>query len=320
MLRRSISTQTLKREPRGGKLPDLEAAMNDLIDTPPNMTKFWVSWRLALAWLISIIIVIMLGQVRVSTDAEFTFASLVLLPVLFMSWIGGARHGFLMAMFAAVMWGVADIFSEKVFSAWWVPWANSATRLMTYCLVVYFVAQIRLGFEQVQAHASQDALTGLQNRRAFIEAGEVEVERSKRYAHSMAVVFLDLDNFKQLNDSKGHDAGDAALKATAKALRMALRSNDQIARLGGDEFAILLPEIEYSAAVDAGQKILLVVNRALECFPPVKVSVGVAWFGVADRAFAAMIEAADELMYEAKKSGKNCATSRAYRYGKQSAA
>ena len=84
-------------------------------------------------------------------------------------------------------------------------------------------------------------LTGLQNRRAFLDVGESETERSKRYARSLSVVSLDLDNFKQLNDTKGHDVGYVALRVTAKALLGTLRASDRVARLGGDEFAILLP-------------------------------------------------------------------------------
>lgn len=176
---------------------------------------------------------------------------------------------------------------------------------MTYSLVALLAAQARLQFERERQNATQDALTGLQNRRAFLEIGASEVERSKRYAHPLAVVFLDLDDFKQLNDTKGHDAGDVALRATAGALLGALRSVDRVARLGGDEFAVLLPEIRYDAAVEAGRKISIAVNNALGDFPPVRASIGVAWFEEVDRAFPAMLKAADELMYEAKESGKH---------------
>ncbi|MEN6587526.1 MAG: GGDEF domain-containing protein, partial [Sulfuricella sp.] len=131
-----------------------------------------------------------------------------------------------------------------------------------------------------------------------------EVERAKRYARPLTVIFLDLDDFKQLTDTKGHNAGDAALQATAKALLSTLRSSDRVARMGGDEFAVLLPEIGYDAAVEAGRKISIAVSKALEAFAPVKASLGIAWFGEADRMFPEMLKAADGLMYEGKESGK----------------
>jgi diguanylate cyclase (GGDEF)-like protein len=166
-------------------------------------------------------------------------------------------------------------------------------------------AQLRLQFEQEHEYATRDALTGLQNRRAFLDTGSAEVERSKRYGHSLAVIFLDLDNFKQLNDSQGHDIGDAALRAIANALLGTLRTHDLVARLGGDEFSILLPEIDYDAAVVTAHKISHAVKQALLDYPPVTGSIGVAWFGDVDHSFAEMMKAADALMYEAKVGGKD---------------
>lgn len=266
---------------------------------------FWTGWRRWAAWSICVSAIFLLGELRAVTDADFTFASLAILPVLVIAWIDGKKNGLLVAFLAAAMWAVADMVSERQFSTPWIPWANAVTRLMTYGLVALLAAQVRLQFEREHEHATQDSLTGLKNRRAFLEAGASEVVRSKRYAHPLAVVFMDLDDFKQLNDTKGHDAGDAALQATAKALHGALRSSDRVARLGGDEFAVLLPEIGYDAAVEAGRKISVAVNAALEDFPPVKVSIGIAWFGESDRLFPAMLKAADELMYEVKESGKH---------------
>jgi diguanylate cyclase (GGDEF)-like protein len=277
------------------------------------LTTPWSGWRRWAAWSACGSAIFLLGLLRTATDADFTFASLVVLPVLAIAWIGGKRDGLVVAFLASTVWIVGDITaSERQFSAEWVPWANAVTRLMTYSLVVLLAAKIRRQLAKEHEYATRDALTGLQNRRAFLEAGAAEVERAKRYGHSMAVIFLDLDDFKQLNDSKGHDAGDAALRATAKALIAALRSSDRIARLGGDEFAVLLPEIECAAASEAGRKVLLAVNAALQAFAPVKASIGIAWFMEADRLLPAMLKAADELMYEVKESGKHDMRSRSF--------
>ena len=272
----------------------------------------WTGWRRWAAWSICVSALFLLGVLRMETDAEFTFASLALLPVLVIAWIGGRWNGLSIALLAAVMWNVADIASERQFSAPWIPWANAVTRLMTYSLVALLAAQVRLQLEREHELATSDPLTRLQNRRAFLDAGAFEVDRSKRYGHPLAVVFLDLDDFKQLNDTKGHDAGDTALRATAGALLGVLRSSDRVARMGGDEFAVLLPEIGYDAAIDAGQKISIAVNNALRDFPPVRGSIGVAWFEDAHHTFPAMLKAADELMYEAKESGKGDMRSRRF--------
>jgi diguanylate cyclase (GGDEF)-like protein len=272
---------------------------------PFLLPTFWIGWRRWAAWLICIGTIFLLAALRIATDAELVFASSALLPVIVIAWIGGARNGLVIACVAAAIWSISDIATGQELSSRWILWTNAVTRLLGYSGVALLVARIRLLLEREHEQASLDYLTGLLNRRAFLAAGEAEVERSRRYRHPMAVVFLDLDDFKQLNDSQGHMRGDAALRATARGLISTLRSGDQVARLGGDEFAILLPEIGYEAAVETGRKISMAASKVLEAFPPVRESIGVAWFEAADRPFLAMLEAADELMYEVKQGGKD---------------
>ncbi|RFC34053.1 MAG: diguanylate cyclase (GGDEF) domain-containing protein [Candidatus Nitrotoga sp. SPKER] len=267
-------------------------------------------WRLWIVWVICVSVFFLIIKFRIATYAEFDFASLAVLPVLVITWISGKKNGLIMAVLASTISLVGDIASERQYSFQWIPWVNALTHLMTYSLVALLANQVRLQFEREHERATRDALTGLHNRRAFLEAGTLEVERTKRYAHPLAVIILDLDDFKQLNDTKGHEAGDAALRATAIALRSISRSSDRVARLGGDEFAVLLLEIGYEAAIEAGRKISTAVDTALHGFPPVKGSIGIAWFGEADRPFPAMLKAADELMYEVKKNGKGNVRSR----------
>jgi len=274
------------------------------------ISAFWTGWRRWAVWLICIGSIFLLGALRAATDAELAFASLALLPVLVIAWIAGKRNGLFMAFLAASMWAVADFASERQFSAPWIPWANAVTRFLTYSLLALLAGQLRLQFELEYERATHDPLTGLQNRRAFLETGAEEVARSKRYSHPIGVIFLDLDEFKKLNDTMGHETGDHALCRAADALRAALRTSDRVARLGGDEFAILLPETGYDAALEAGRKASAAAKAALAQFPPVTASVGVAWFESADRPFPEMIKTADDLMYEVKKSGKGRMLSR----------
>lgn len=202
-------------------------------------------------------------MIRVKTDAEFAFASLVLLPVIVVAWFGGKRYGVFLAFIASIMWLMSDLTSNQQFSFSWIPWVNAFTRMTIYSFLAFLIALVHqlLGSERKQA--THDFLTGLQNRRGFLEKGNAEVVRSKRYGHPLAVFFLDLDNFKSLNDTKGHDVGDEALRATARALQKSLRASDQIARLGGDEFAAILPEIDYDSAVETMRKVHTDINNAL---------------------------------------------------------
>lgn len=268
------------------------------------LANVWVGWQRWLLLLASIITIFLLGLVRLKTDAEFAFASLALLPVIMIAWFGGKRYGIFLAFIASIMWLIADIATIQQFSSSWIPWANALTRLAIYSLIAFLLAVVRQQLLREREHATQDVLTGLQNRRAFLEKGNAEVVRSKRYSHPLTVFFLDLDNFKSLNDTKGHDVGDAALRTTARVLRKSLRASDQVARLGGDEFAAILPETDYASAVETMRKVHADINNALLGFTPVKASIGVACFEKAEFTFSEMLKSADELMYEVKVNGK----------------
>ena len=275
------------------------------------LARTWTGWRYWVALLLGCGIIILLGVFRIQTQASFAVTSLVILPILVVTWMGNGNAGLLMAVTATGMWAVTDVSTTSQSNTAWIHWINALTRLSVYSLVVLITAFIRQRFEAIHNLATHDALTGLQNRRGFLDSGAAEAERSRRYSRPLAVVFIDLDNFKQLNDTKGHHAGDHALKAVANALKNGVRSTDQVARLGGDEFAALLPEIGYHEAIQTVNKVFGEMNHALNAFPPVATSVGVIWFEVAERAFPQMLQAADELMYEVKASGKGNVRSRA---------
>lgn len=266
------------------------------------LSNFWIGWKRWAVWSVCLLMIITVGMLRAKTDVELT--SLALIPVLIISWIGGQWNGLVMSLLSVGLWLIGDFSKMQFHNNSWIIWMNATTRFITYGLVAYLIAKIQRQFVSAFQLASLDPLTGLHNRRSFLNFGLSEVSRSIRYSHSLAIAFLDLDNFKKLNDSKGHDVGDVALQAIAKTLTENLRANDRITRLGGDEFAILLPEIQYEEAIEVGHKISNTVNTVLYDFPPVTGSIGIAWFGVADRTFHEMLKVADQLMYEVKASGK----------------
>lgn len=263
------------------------------------------SWRLRLAfWLSGMAITAVLTFLRVTTDAEFAFMSFVILPVLLIAWFGKRWEGIAFSAVASTLWAGADLLAGRQFSMAWVPLVNGLTRFAVFALIAYLTAMLRIVLLRQRDEARRDALTGLLNRRAFHEVGIDESERAKRHNYPLAIAFLDLDNFKQLNDIKGHKAGDRALKAVALTMSKSLRTTDRIARLGGDEFAVILPEVGFEAACDSGRRLANAINNAMRMFPPVSVSVGIAWFEHQERTFAQMLDAADGLMYEVKNAGK----------------
>ena len=218
-----------------------------------------------LAWLAGVGAVIALAFLRTQTEAEYGIASAVLLPIVAVTWLSGRTSGLLLTAVAMVAWTVADVASGLRFNTWWAPYVNGVTRFLTYSFVTLVVSRLRGSLVRERLLSSYDALTGVLNRRTFLEAGASEVDRARRYRHPLAVAFLDLDNFKSVNDSEGHHA----------------------------------------EAHEAATKLADTLRRRLAHYPPVSASIGIAWFAGADREFAEMLRAADALMYAIKKDGKN---------------
>jgi diguanylate cyclase (GGDEF)-like protein len=173
-------------------------------------------------------------------------------------------------------------------------------------------ARIQAQRSELHGLASNDGLTGLLNRRAFQDELEAELERSTRYGHRTAVLLLDVDHFKRVNDTLGHPAGDAVLQAVAEQVTAAVRGVDRVARWGGEEFAILLPETEEQAARRVAERVVDLVGRRVVLVGgqrvQVTVSVGVAVHDPLERAVTTadqLVDLADGALYEAKGAGRN---------------
>jgi diguanylate cyclase (GGDEF)-like protein/PAS domain S-box-containing protein len=156
-----------------------------------------------------------------------------------------------------------------------------------------------------------DFLTGIPNRRMFHQALTLEGKRSRRYGRPVTLVYIDVDNFKHLNDHYGHATGDDLLKTIGMTLETSVRSTDMAARLGGDEFAVLLPETDETSAGVIVAKLRQNLNTAIAPRGwPVTFSFGVVTFPIALDSMEEMIKRADEFMYEAKRGGKSAVVSR----------
>jgi len=172
----------------------------------------------------------------------------------------------------------------------------------------------RLSEQQVQYHTTYDALTGLPNRRLLLTHLRNELSRSRRHGHYSALLFIDLDNFKTINDSLGHSVGDELLKIVAQRITESTRQEDSVARMGGDEFIIILTELSdtIELATDkarvSAEKISLclsapceIENHELHVTP----SIGVSLFPKPDTKADDILKQADTAMYMAKASGRN---------------
>ena len=173
---------------------------------------------------------------------------------------------------------------------------------------------LKLGesLEALRRLATRDQLTGLLNRREFDRILEEEAERARRFGHPFALVMVDVDHFKGINDAHGHPVGDVVLREVAKRLSDQVRTVDRVARFGGEEFAIVVMESDRAAALETAQRICAAVQGvpvlAHDMLPlMVTVSAGVASLPQDAGTPEALIAAADKALYAAKAAGRNCA-------------
>jgi diguanylate cyclase (GGDEF)-like protein len=174
-------------------------------------------------------------------------------------------------------------------------------------LVALVVAQF---VSQLQNASRQDALTGLLNRRAFDEALDAEVQRSRRMGEAFSVLMIDVDRFKDINDRHGHAAGDRALQHLGTLLAAHMRDIDRVGRYGGEEFVVLLPATMQPEAVITAERL----RQKIQALPPrwqdrplaLSVSIGVSqWRGQGDDV-PSLLARADAALYRAKQAGRNC--------------
>ena len=162
---------------------------------------------------------------------------------------------------------------------------------------------------ELKRQASQDSLTGLKNRRRFEEELRAELARSHRYGEPGALLMLDVDRFKRVNDTVGHAGGDRVLADIAEILRARARETDAIARIGGDEFAVVLPSCGLAEARSVATEISEAIRERVAAengLPPITASIGIAPFGAGQRlSCESVLARADSAMYAAKESGRD---------------
>ncbi len=250
--------------------------------------------------------VLIIAALDFFTGYEVSVSVLYLVPVAVASWYAGRRACVLIALFSCSGWFSADMATGHPYTYMIIPVWNALVRLGFFLANGLLLVELHNSLSHQSELARTDALTGVFGRRAFEERLEHDLDLARRKRIPLTVAFIDLDNFKALNDVHGHIVGDQALRVTAQVLQAATRREDTVARLGGDEFAVIFPDTEHHGAEEVVEKLMINLRHSFQNVAPhLTCSIGVITFeGIAPQ-LAETVHAADSLMYQAKGTGKN---------------
>ena len=252
------------------------------------------------------VLVLFLWVIDYLTGPDFSFVVFYLFPVFLVTWFAGKNAGIAISLMSGFAWFVADLLTMSGAGHPSIPYLNLVSKLGFFLIVNLTVSSLRASLEKEREMARTDFLTQVANSRYFAEIASTEIKRAGRYQHPFTVAYLDIDDFKSVNDRWGHSTGDELLALAADTIRKNIRATDSIARLGGDEFALLLPETGYEAASVVIQKVHQSLQAAMGRQEwPVTFSIGVVTFLTPPDSVDGMIKVADAFMYSVKHSGKN---------------
>lgn len=253
-----------------------------------------------------ILLISAIGIVDFLTGYELAFSVFYVLPIALITWLTSRLYGLLASLASAAAWLCADIATGHLYSHPLIPIWNSLIRFSFFVIITLLLSALRSAWQRESKLARIDHLTGAVNLRYFYELAQMEIDRAQRYSHPFTLAYIDLDNFKTVNDRFGHATGDSVLLAVTSSIRKQIRRTDIFARLGGDEFVLLLPETNEETAREALYKIGAVLLQEMQQNNwPITFSIGVLICQVAPHTTEELIKLADELMYEVKQNGKN---------------
>jgi diguanylate cyclase (GGDEF)-like protein len=272
----------------------------DSLDASLRRLPDWAIFAIGMAMVVAI------AALKITVGHDIPVADFLLVPVAAVGWLARSRvYAYTAAACtAAVTVLIAEAGQAEAPLAGAL--ATAAMRFALYLVVLTVLGAIRRMHDAREREAATDYLTGAVNARAFEKAAAIELERGRRYGRPLSLIYLDLDDFKGVNDTFGHGAGDNVLAELSHVLRCAVRANDLVARLGGDEFAVLMPEANRFSAMAVARRVREEVARVtLPDGRAVRCSMGVACYVWPPESLDALIHDADKLMYAAKERGKD---------------
>ena len=259
---------------------------------------FWVTTGM--------LFIIVLGAIDYFSGYEISFSLFYLIPIFLVVWFVDERAGLVLSCVSAITWLIADYAAGLKYSHPSIYIWNTLLRLGFYFVVTWLGSTLKKAYKVNQELARTDYVTGATSVRYFYELARIEISRSQRYGLPLSLAYIDLDNFKAVNDRLGHSAGDRVLREMTETVCGQIRPSDTFARLGGDEFALFMPE----TGCDAAARIVDRLHSSLEDEMlkngwMVTFSLGVVTYKEVPKTVDEMVKIADSAMYTVKTDGKN---------------
>jgi len=250
--------------------------------------------------------IVAVGVIDYVTGVELRIGPLYYLPLSLVAWELGSGPVIAAAMLCAVGVTGSNYLAGQTYSSTSIAVFNFMMQWLSFVAVGLLITALRRTLVHERALSRTDTLTGLFNARTFYEEANRLLSLSRRRRHPMALAYVDLDNFKAVNDNLGHRAGDDLLRAVGSIILETTRKSDLAGRMGGDEFALLMPETDPEQARLACDRLRGLVERkfANDAWPVTASVGGVAFLAVPDTVDA-MVHVADGRMYNAKAAGRN---------------
>ena len=252
----------------------------------------------------SLVLVAAIGFADYLTGYHLSLGLFYVAPISLVSWYVSRPAGFMFAFLSALVWySVNSAFAPLPVTPSVIIW-NTIVRLGFFIIICSLLASLKEAYARQSDLARTDPLTGLLNSRAFVDEATLELARATRNKYEITTLYFDLDNFKALNDSRGHAAGDSLLRDIGNIVRSTLRSTDIIGRLGGDEFAILLSASSRDHALSTANRLQAAIHRvSSQQEPSVTVTLG-AVTSNGSEGIESLIRRADHMMYQGKVTQK----------------